>query len=682
MSPVRPAGAALAALTLFFTLLAGCGGSRAPLVGDDGTPIVAQWSADTLTLTEFRDAFHAAESGMGDSTMTPLERERDFLDRYVDFRLKVLAAREAGYASDSTYRVEVQQYRDQLAGPYFMDREVLDDIVRDIYTKQAEQVQVSHLLLRLDPYAADTAAVYARATQIRDSIRAGQLTFADAATRYSQDPSATREGGQGYRGALGWITGGQTVYPFEQALYDTPVGQIGGPLRTQFGVHVIEVTGRRPAPGEIRAAHILIRPEGPTPADTAAALAQVESLRARVQAGEDFGTLARQYSQDPGSGPQGGDLGFFGGGRMVPSFEAAAFALQSPNDISMPVRTQFGVHLIQLTEKRARPTFDDQYEELKQLAMRLPRTALRRRALGREFMTQNGGAYDEAVVRSALDAMLTTVASDSLTTVLLQNGFPAPYGTTTFATVGDSTYTLNRLRAPFSRVRVGGDPRPALLDAAEAWVEEQAVAQAVNGLEQRDPEFARLFRSYTDGVLYFRIAEDSVWTRAKDDEAGLRAYYEAHQAQYRWPDRRRVLAFRSPGDSVLTAVTAALDAGTAPAAVLAQFSAPRFGLRLDTVFVNDSTRTALDATLSLAPGQHTGVLAERSRLAVYIYDGIEPARPKRFDEARAEVVSAYQEIVESDWEARLRARYQARTYPERIPPVMGADAASLPSSPR
>lgn len=649
------------AFALVFAAVAGCGGARPSGSAPGG--LLAEWTGGQLTTADFEAAYDAAESGVADPATSPTARRADFLERYVNFRLKVLAARQAGYDRDEAYRTEVEQYRNQLAGPYFMDREVLDAIVRDIYDKQAEQVEVAHVLLSLDPYTADTVAVYRRAVEIRDSIRAGHYSFAEAATRYSTDPSARREGGPGYRGALGWITGGQTVLPFEDAAYDTPVGQIGGPVRTQFGVHLVQVTGRRAAPGEIRAAHILIRPDGPAPADTAAAREQILGLRARIAAGESFGTLARQYSEDPGSAVQDGDLGFFGTGRMVPEFEQAAFALQNPGDVSGVVQTRFGVHLVQLTERRGRPSFEEQYESLKNLAQRLPQTALRRRAVGRQYRAEVGGRYDEALVREAIMAL----PADSAGAVLAREGFGA-MNSRVFSSVGDSTYTLSRLAGPLSRVRASGDPRPAMLQAAQAWADEQAVTMAVAGLESRDPEFARIFRNYADGVLYFRVAEDSVWTRAREDEAGLRAHFEANAASYRWPDRRRVLAFRSPGDSVLTAVAGLLDQGMAPADVRARFTAPRFGLSLDTVFVSDSTRSALDATLSLQPGQRTDVLAERSRLAVYVYDGLEPARAKTFAEARAEVISSYQERLEREWEARLRARYRARTYPERLPP--------------
>ena len=639
--------------------VAGCGGSRPVPVGPDGTPVVATWTADTLTLAEFDAAYTASDGAIVDTTQTPLARRLDFLERYVDFQLKVLAARDAGYADDSSYVAEVAEYRDQLAGPYFTDRRVLDAIVADLYAKQAERVQVSHILFLLSPAARDTAAVYARAESLRDSIVAGQIAFDEAASRYSEDPSAAQN-----RGDIGWITGGRTVLAFEDAAYATPVGEVSEPVRTQFGVHLVYPTEREAAKADIAARHILIRTSETVSVDSARAV--IASLRERVLAGEDFGALAEEYSEDPGSAGRGGDLGSFGPGRMVPTFEEAAFALRNEGDLSEPVETRFGVHLIQLTDIGARPSFEDSYAELRTLALRLPRTAVRRQAVGREYIEEVGGRYDEALVREAVEQ----VPSDSLLAFVRENGF-GDYDDATFATVGDSTFVFSEVAPIVTRMRFGPHPAGEVIEAIRAYVDERAVEMAISRLEDRDPEFARVFRSYADGVLLFRVAEDSVWTPAKEDEAGLRAAYEARPGQFRWPERRRALAFRAASDSLLRAVAADLDAGTSPAAALAarQADVDANRVRLDTVYVADSTGTTLDAVLSLREGDRSEVALERAQRVLYVLDGIEPPRDKTFDEARAEVITLYQDEVEDAWEARLRARYDAETYPERVPAV-------------
>ena len=668
------------ALALALALAAaGCGGARPappPAFAADGSPIVASWSADTLSLSEFEAAFAQSDGPLADTVTDALDRRQDFLTRYVNFKLKVLAAREAGYAEDSSYQAEVESYRDQLAGPYFTDKEIFDGIVRDIYRKQAEEVRVRHLLLRQS--GPDTTAAYARANALRDSLAAGLIDFEAAARAYSEDPSAETNGGD-----IGYITGGLTVLPFEDLAYDTPVGQIGGPVRTQFGYHIVEVLDRRPAQGEIEARHILVTPEGSEPADTLAAYQTIVDLRERVEAGEDFAELARQFSDDTGSGARGGDLGAFGTGRMVAPFEQAAFGLEAVGDLAGPVRTRFGYHLIQLTGRPERPSYDEAYDAIKQRAQRLPRTALKREAVTRAYRDSLGSTFDEALLREALGQ----VPADSLTATLLTTGIPAGYGDRTFATVGDSAYVMDQLLDTFRRTpnrnRIGErvrQPADFYVEAAEGFVNEAALSQAIRALEDRDAEFRRIFRGYADGVLYFRIAEDSVWTRAKEDEAGLRAFYASRPDAYRYPERRRVLAFRSPSDSLLQAVDRQLGGGADARAAFAALSEGDVPLRLDTVYVADSTRSALDQTLSLEVGGSTGLVAERTRSAIYVLDGVEAPRAKTFDEARAEVSTGYQEVLESTWEARLRERYDASVYPERVPAVPMRAAAGAPAA--
>jgi peptidyl-prolyl cis-trans isomerase C len=121
---------------------------------------------------------------------------------------------------------------------------------------------------------------------------------------------------------------------------------------------------------QVHARHILIRVQGSAAAlrpgqkdlTDAEALAKAQDLRKRILAGEDFAQLAEKESDDTGSAPKGGDLGFFHRGQMVPSFEQAAFALQ-PGDLSEPVKSPFGYHLIKVEARQSR-SFEEVRPEL------------------------------------------------------------------------------------------------------------------------------------------------------------------------------------------------------------------------------------------------------------------------------------------------------------------------------
>jgi peptidyl-prolyl cis-trans isomerase SurA len=656
----RPA-VALAALLV--SLLAGCSSGRitapdAPAVPDD--QVVASFAGETLTLGEFERRYARSVGSREAAAQDSFPAYADFLSRYVDFRLKVQQARDLGLDEDSTLQQEIDDYRAQLAKPYFLEREVLDDIISDLYEKRREEINAAHILIQVPETAApaDTLAAFKKLAAIRDSIVAG-ADFETLAVRHSEDPSAQQN-----RGDLGYFTAGRMIFPFEQQAYGNAVGDISPVFRTRFGYHILKVKDRRPASPKIQASHILLRlGSNATAADSTQAYELAQSLRQRVLAGEDFATLARQYSDDTASGQQGGDLGFFERTRMVAPFADAAYALEEIGDVSDIVETRFGYHIIQLTGREELPTYDEAYPELKRLAERLPRTTIRRQAVGQELRQEMTGTIDSALVRRAT----ASYHPDTL----LRNAVIGRFGEfadDTFATLDDSTYTLGALAdyVRGTRVRPASDQLAQLFDLADDFLNEQAVELAAFQLEDRDPEFRRIMEDYADGVLLFRISEDSVWNAATRDSLALLRHYESHQDEYRFPERHRVIGFYSRNDSLLQVVASALDAGRTPAEIDALVADAEQDVSIDTVYVSEATDSLFDAALPLNVGQRTAILPYQSRKAILLLDAVEAPRTKTFDEARAQVVTDYQDVLDERLRSRLRQKYDAELYPQRL----------------
>ena len=150
-----------------------------------------------------------------------------------------------------------------------------------------------------------------------------------------------------------------------ERLRDLVVGPIE-PTDQELSAYLEDHREDYDTPEEVHARHILIRvPEGASEAEIAQAKKQIEDIKKELENGADFAELAKKYSQDPGSAPNGGDLGFFSRGRMVQEFEDAAFSLE-PGQLSDPVRTQFGFHLIKVEEKKPA-----QHPELAQIRERV-----------------------------------------------------------------------------------------------------------------------------------------------------------------------------------------------------------------------------------------------------------------------------------------------------------------------
>ena len=304
--------------------------------------VVASVGKQDITLPDYERMFVKSNGSREAGEKASMEEREKFLDLMIKYRLKLADAYRVGMEKRPEVVGELQQYKGNLAESFLTDREVVQPGVKDFYARRSEEIRASHILLELSPTAspADSAEAYARAYEVIAKAKSG-TDFSTLATQLSKDPSANRNGGDLY-----YFTAGQMVPAFENAAYAMKVGEISSvPVRTQYGLHIIKVTDRHPAPGEVRSGHIMIRfpSQNPSPEDTAAAYAKSRALRDSLMSGADFAGLATRNSEDPGSAPKGGDLGWFTRRRWILPFDEVAMAMK-PGETSNIVRTVYGYH--------------------------------------------------------------------------------------------------------------------------------------------------------------------------------------------------------------------------------------------------------------------------------------------------------------------------------------------------
>ncbi|MBI1803666.1 MAG: peptidylprolyl isomerase [Ignavibacteriae bacterium] len=220
---------------------------------------------------------------------------------------------------------------------------VADDDLRRYYNDHAEEFKVEatrklkYVLFKEEPSKSDTDDVAKEFQDIKSRAQAG-ADFRDLAKTYSEVPPDTT--GRYYKH-------GELSPAREKAVFNASAGEMLGPILESDGYHLTKVEDFRPGTDEyLHASHILIRIDNN---DSVAALRKAKDVTARARGGEDFASLARQFSTD-GSASNGGDLGWFGKGKMVKPFEEAAFKAK-PGQIVGPVHTQFGYHVIKVLAK-------------------------------------------------------------------------------------------------------------------------------------------------------------------------------------------------------------------------------------------------------------------------------------------------------------------------------------------
>ncbi|MGI4743537.1 MAG: peptidylprolyl isomerase [Janthinobacterium lividum] len=473
----------------------------------------------------------------------------DYLTLYTNFRLKVLDAEKHGLDTTQAFHRELDGYKQQLAQPYLTEKGVTDQLVHEAYGRMSQEVNASHILVRVAPDAspADTLAAYQKALALRQRVVGGE-DFGTVARATSEDPSAQENGGK-----LGYFTSMQMVYSFETAAYLTPVGQVSQPVRTRFGYHIIKVNDRRAAQGEIKVAHLMVRvtPQAPK-ADSATAHKKINELYGRLRKGENWNKLVAQFSEDAGSAANGGELPPFGTGRMIPAFEEVAFKLQKPGDIAPPVQTPYGWHIIKLVEKQPLAPFATMEPTLKSKVAKDSRSELNRAAFLKRIRQE-----DQFVEIPAAKAL----AFNQADTALVKGRFK----------FNPATITANGAKASKAAAKVGGDklplftikgkpymvsdflayvqqnqrPRPtaqpafAMQQLYDQYVDQSLTEFERNSLDTKYEDYRMLVKEYRDGILLFQLMDEKVWSKAIADTAGLKKFFMANQASYQFGQRAR-----------------------------------------------------------------------------------------------------------------------------------------------
>ncbi len=218
------------------------------------------------------------------------------------------------------------------------------------------EYELSHILLPVPETsdAGEVAAVEELAQQIYAQLQNG-ADFRQLAAQYSKGPTAL-EGG-----SLGWMQGQQVPTLFTDVLQDMGKGDISEPIRAAASFHIVKVDDLRSAVqrsevNQAKVRHILVSPNEII--DDATAKQRLEEALAKIRAGEDFGEQAKLLSDDPGSANLGGDLGWAGPGVFAPEFEKA-IADSEIGVVTEPFRTQFGWHILEVTDRRVYDNTED-----------------------------------------------------------------------------------------------------------------------------------------------------------------------------------------------------------------------------------------------------------------------------------------------------------------------------------
>jgi len=589
----------------------------------------------------------------------------DYLDLYINFRLKVTEAKALHKDTIAAFKKELAGYRSQLAKPYLVDEDINDKLMKEAYERMQKNVRVSHILLFLDENALpeDTLKVYEEISKIRQEIESGSITFAEAAVKYSDDKSARdmplqgrRPARPGNKGDLGYFTVFDMVYPFEVAAYAIEVNEISMPVRTRFGYHLILKTDEIDAIGQAQVAHIFIKGnEKDTTINLVEQEQKAQEIYKRILDGESFDDLVKTMSEDKGSAAKGGELPWFGANRMLPVIVKQVSEFDSIGQVSAPIHTSFGWHIIKFLDQKPVGSFESVKAEIKDRLKKDVRSEKGRQSKIAQVKVEE----DFEEFPENLKALLTKVDS-----TLLKHKFEmkdADNFKDILFVIDEESYT----QADFINYIQESGKKSHLKDVKvyvnmkyNDYVGDMVIDYEDRHLEEKYKEFRLLINEYSDGILLFDLMDEVVWSKAVSDTAGYEAYFEQNRSKYRWGKRVDATIFTILDDQVFDTLSVMANSGVSDEDILKAINNDSLQMvKYEKNIFSKGDMKEIDAAKWKA-GSTSTVFNDNGKLLYYIRinEKLSPVN-KELDECRGMVISDYQTQLEEEWVAQLREKY-------------------------
>ncbi|NUQ81091.1 MAG: peptidylprolyl isomerase [Bacteroidetes bacterium] len=643
----------------------------AALTGCQSGPYeVARFKDQVITSESLlREMEKNAPSSLSDTSFT--ERGvNEFLDRYIVYRLKVLDGQAKGFHQDSVLLQEFAQYKRTLAQNRVMDGAIKKNLIEELYSRRQKMMHASHILIQYNPSRGqgDSTVPWLRINGILKEIKNG-LSFEEAARKHSEDPSAKQNGGD-----LGWFTGGDMVYPFENAVYNSVRDSVIGPIRTSFGYHLIKVHGEKPSSDPRYISHIMLMFADDK--DSTVQRTVIDSAYQLIVKGDSFDRLVQELSEDFPSKQNKGSMGEWKPSGRVPEFDHMIFdVMKSAGEISPVVKTRWGYHIIRLDSLGKRPTLDQEYENLSRIVSRqTDRLDSRKAQLFKELTPKNKINVNRSVLKavSASAALWKAQPKDSAgVDIPLATALDSVYQSTVLSS-SEGVLTVNGLitwgegRGMSSRFTKSAETNEKLI---EQFLTDYYIEEYINHLDKYDPEFVDILASFKDGLVLFKWMENELWQPAVPSDEELTAIRKETPEQYQWPERGKfaVLSIRNfnHADSLVRFPVVKPEPKPAKGkkgktAPVKPWSPPATFDELVNLMSDNNLIVALD-TLVVAPGDGEDasrlwgkpfnkvdlslVFINNRPSFVFFLDKV-PAAPKSLDEARADLTRIYNERLQ------------------------------------
>jgi len=499
--------------------------------------VIATVGNENITIEDLEKAFKK-NMNRKDTKLNMVSKDSlyDFLNLYINYRLKVQDAIRRGFDKDSSVIEDLENNRKMLAESFFYEKKLIEPIVDNMLDQRQWELQIGVIVINFNTKKdkeIDTIEAYDKAYQVLKEINQG-AAFSELAKKYSDHKESSGQGGI----IKEYITAGKVRRQIEKLIYSLNVGEVyKEPIRTGEGYFIVKLLKKEPRI-KVKGSHILISYDNNI--DSSVTEAKADSILKELKKGKDFASLAEKHSDDPGSAIRGGSLGFWysradgfenSGRRLVPEFEDTLFALKD-GEISNLVKTEFGIHII---KRDSTSKFDknSEREDIKRLYKRLYFEEDKKLLLDSLRKTY-GLSIDEQVLNSLLsylDKSKTNLDS------AWDSNIPEDFIRKDIYSILGQNFKVGYLITNLKNTHRGelrglGLNKDGILRAINILTEPIVFNEASKNLENEYPDFRNLLKEFRDGILLFKAEETEVWKNLKFDSSLARHYWDTTKNKY------------------------------------------------------------------------------------------------------------------------------------------------------
>lgn len=574
----------------------------------------------------------------------------NFVKLYSRYKMKVMEAEALKMDTIPQLKSDIEMYRNQLAKNYITDKSLIEKMAKEAYDRLMKERQVAHIMM--SGYGA-----LAEQTNLRmlDSLAAaineGKISFEKAAAQYSTDRATSGKGGN-----IGYITSFQTPYDFENVVYSTPVGAISKAFKSPTGYHIVKILAERGSSDTVEVAQILLATSGLRTDEVQQKQQLMQRIQAEARGGANFESLVAKYSEDEYSKDKNGLIPAIYTGSADPIVEQAVFALKNVGDVSDIVVTEYGIHLFQLKKRKPVGSYEQERERLVSRIERSRADALKQANFASVKQTLGFKEYP-----AALQAFIQQIDQSDFGKDARLKDYPELKDL--MFEIGSTKYNQQDFLGFIKQLtqgRVSGRKEDVLTELYRVFTEKSLTDAQLKHLEKNNAEFKKLASEYRNGVLIFDLMDKNIWSKASQDTAGLRAFYERNASKYVWQPGFKGVVFQSKNHEALVQILQALKDGASVSEALKAINTPASSEKIyqQTGRFEFSQVAHVDKN-TIVPNIPLGIFPDVKEGEIVIFAeevNHEPQR-KTLEEARDALIDDYQKYLEEEWHKSLERKY-------------------------